>query len=620
MLPIPSLEIQALELLHPQEKAKELGLNLEFIWNKVSPGATYDFILAYDPDLKDPLIEKVQWPDTSIQLENILEKTSTYYWTVRAHTEDGQMLNPKEVFQFRTEMNPALPSPERTNYYVSPEGRDLPNAGSIDQPFRSIAYASKQVPASENDTIHIFAGEYWEEEAIELGLETHLKGAGMDLVTIYAAEIPLAFGIDPEDSRFKLWYDGALIQLISPHTTGYKDIYSTILPPEDGNQEVSGFTIDGLDKQLKAGLWVENRNAVHLHHLRFKNIQQRGAVVAAGNKRWFEEPKFYLKKIKINDCSFINCGQDRFDETLGNLNIAQLDGAKIHNIQIQDDQGYGIKFIYDGYFKNTKIYDCQIQVSETDAKWKEDIAIELWNLGPGNEVAQIECNTWLSLVNHPEIFGEQGNQPNLLLHDVKLIDQDGESEKEGFEIGLPHVEIYDNYLQDKGFGIAIWDMGRKNLLIRNNIFYNTTEKNNWAGGAAIYIDNSRNWTFEQIHILNNVFDRHPITINIKGARIKDIVVKNNTFFNTSKGEVFSSSTSINFSNNIKYTAETIDWQIQGFVAGSPNYLSDPEYLYQGERWATYYRPRTGGFSIDKGAVVGLPYRGSAPDIGYHEYE
>ena len=44
------------------------------------------------------------------------------------------------------------------------------------------------------------------------------------------------------------------------------------------------------------------------------------------------------------------------------------------------------------------------ELSESDALWGEDIAIELWNAGPGNKIHDVECNTWLSIVSHPNVF------------------------------------------------------------------------------------------------------------------------------------------------------------------------------------------------------------------------
>ena len=400
----------------------------------------------------------------------------------------------------------------------------------------------------------------------------------------------------------------------------FRNTKSTPLPPENGNQTISGFTIDGSNKSLKAGVWVENRNNVTMHHVTFKNLGQRGAVFARGDKDWYIYPPYWMQNIIIHDCTFINSGKDLSNETLGNLCIAGLDGAEIYNITINDNEGYGIKFIFDGYFKNVKIHDCNIALNEYDSLWGEDIAIELWNVGPGNEIYNINCNTWISIVNHPEMFGNPAGTENMKIYNVKMIDQDGNSSKESIEIAAPGVEVYGCYFENKGFGMAIWDMGRENIIIRNNIFYNTTERYNWASGAAVFIANSRDWDFRNIKVFNNIFDTYMVAIKFQGSRIYDVFIKNNAFLNIGVSDIEAIGDNIVFEYNLKYTADNKPWSISGVTYQSNNILGDPGFKNTGPRWDTYYQPASASsLVVDKGIYVGYPYNGSAPDIGRWEY-
>lgn len=609
--------------LSPIADASEIATTPVFSWES-SPGAeSYSLIVALKSDFSGVVITEDDIVFTSHSLSKALADGYSYYWKVVAKNKSGETVAENAGLIFRTKAIPPSPSPTISKYYVSPDGEDNPDRGGIDNPFRTLAYAASRVPSGEGDTLFLKAGTFFETDPAVIPVGVNVIGSGETLTTLSSTGVKLATGIDASSSNYKLWYDGALIQLTSPHRTSFRNINSAVVAPTEGNQTISGFTIDGNNKSLKAGLWVENRSSVTLHHVTFKNLAQRGAVFGPGAKNFYVYPDFYMTGIKIHDCRFVNSGKDLSDETLGNLCIAQLDGADIYNITINDNEGYGIKFIYDGYFKNTRIHDCEITLNESDNKWGEDIAIELWNLGPGNKIYNINCNTWLSIVNHPEMFGAPVGTENMKVYNVKMIDKDGTSGKEAIEIGAPGVEVYSSYFENKGFGMAIWDMGRKNITIRNNVFYNSTEKDNWTSGAAIYIDNSRTWEFKNIRIYNNVFDTHKVAIKTKftGAGISDIEIKNNAFLNSSTAEVQAMGSNITFFNNLKFRTGSSSWSITGITTEANNIIGSPLFSNSGDRWNTFYKPSSNAsLVIDKGVDVGLSFSGSAPDIGAFEYQ
>jgi hypothetical protein len=511
---------------------------------------------------------------------------------------------------------PASPLPNISIYYVSPAGEDKQGNGTFGKPFKTLAYAAAVVPSNKAVTIKLSKGIFVETKPAMIPPGVNIIGAGQDVTILSSSGVAYPDGVEEN----KLWYDGSLIQLVSPHNTIFRNPESEVIAPVDGNQEISGFTIDGNNKKLKAGVWVENRNSVSMHHVTFKNISQRGAVFSPGDKPLFTYPKYYMKNIKAWDCIFINSGKDLSDETLGNLCIAQLDGASIYNIHIKDDEGYGIKFIHDGYYINTIIHDCTIDLNETDSKWGEDVAIEMWNIGPGNKIYNITCNTWLSIVNHEGMFPKPEETANMKVHDVRMIDKDGISNKESIEIAAPGVEVYNSYFENKGIGIAIWDMGRENILIRNNIFHNSMIHNNWAGGAAVYIDNSRNWDFKNIAVCNNIFDLINYGVKIKGNRVLVVNIKNNIFLGTAISDVESSALHTNFNNNLKFNGKSDDWVLAGVQSEKNNIITNPGFLQTGKRWGNYYKAATANAAmLDKGIDVGIPFKGLAPDIGRWEF-
>jgi hypothetical protein len=611
------------DFIQTSPEALETGVSplATFKWEAALNAESYNLVISINANFTEPAIDISGITETNYTLKTGLAPNTRYCWKVIAETNGGSKTASNAGISFRIKAETPEPSAIGFSYYVSPDGDDNPGRGTQANPFKTLAFAASMVPAACNDTIFLSAGTFNETEPSIIPIGVNIKGAGESLTILKSSGVRLPATVTGSEKDYKLWYDGSMIQLVSPHNKLFRNPNSAVIAPENGNQTISGFTIDGDNKSLKAGVWVENRNNITMHHVTFTNLAQRGAVFAPGYKNWYVYPEFYMTNIKIHDCTFTNSGKDLADETLGNLDIAQLNGAEIYNITINDNEGYGIKFIYDGYFKNVKIHDCQITVNESDSKWGEDIAIELWNVGPGNEIYNINCNTWLSIVNHPEIFVDQSLVKNMEVYNVKMIDQDGNSGKEAVEVGAPNVEVYDSYFENKGIGIAIWDMGRENITVRNNIFYNSVIKDNWSGAPAVYIDNSRDWDFSNIRIYNNVFDNFRVGVIIKGNRILDVDTKNNVFMGITVADIESSAQQLTFNNNLKFNALSPDWIITvTTISKTGNLSGNPDFLLTGDKWDVFYQASSQQSTVvDKGADVGIPYKGTAPDIGRWEF-
>ena len=622
--PITPLEpaVTPLAVLLPLDGAREVDVQQLFRWNKVSVGTSYEVTLAYDSTFVSPLTVVGVGTDTVTDLSKHLVGSTVYFLRVVGRTPSGKT-STSPTISFRTKIEPLAADGRATNFYVSITGADRPDHGSFAKPFRSVGFASRRVPPGDDDTIRILPGVYVETEVARLGLRTSLLGAGIDQVTLISGGGDVDEGVDPNNVDDHLFPDGTLIQLVSPGREVPRRLDGAAMAPESGKQVVAGLTISGARAPLKCGLWVQNRNDVTLRNIKIKGTRVRGAVVAAAPKAWFQPPAYFLTGIHLADLEFENCGSDLPSQSLGNLNLAQLDAAVVERIRIRDNNGYGIKFIYDGYFRNLILRECDISVNETDKLWGEDISIELWNLGPGNEVYEIECNTWLSFANHPEVFGNPTAYDNLLLHDVHVVDGDGHSGKEAIELALPGVDVYEVYIKNKGFGVAVWDMGRSNIRIRNSIFYNDNLQESWAGAPAVYIDNSRNWAFTNIKVVNNVFDGTSAGVRVVrapgGKSVTGVTVANNAFFNIVNTDVDAvGGAVVSATHNIKFASLGQKWTMAATVDTIANILGDPGYLYAGPRSTSYYRPVRGSRAVDMGIDVGLPYLGLKPDIGYAE--
>jgi hypothetical protein len=505
-----------------------------------------------------------------------------------------------------------------TTIFVAPTGNDSTGDGSREKPLASLAKAAALAQAGQ--TIELAAGRYFESRPAIVAVRVNIVGAGPDQTILDSSGVELAAGVDPNNKDFKLWYDGSLIQLISAPYPLPNPRYGrpeTMLAAVDGSQSLAGFSIEG-HKKLKAGVWVENRSNVTMHDVTIQNTKERGAVFAKGDMWWYEALRddLWMKNTTLYNLNFINAGTDLADESLGNLCIGGLDGANIYNIRINDILGYGIKFIFVGHFRNVKIHDSNIRVSERDDKWGEDIAIELWNLDSGNEIYNIDANTWFSFVNQWQIvkYFPVGNETNRLkVYNNKIVDLDGLSGKESIEITVSGVEVYNNYFQDKGFGLAIWGFNYplKNYLIHHNIFANPNPRLGFGRSAAVFVPD----VATNINIYNNTFDRLGYALSLEKGR--DVRIQNNVFLNAEAGELEKGSEVI-FSHNLKFNRDPNknQWQIGATTLGAGNQLGDPQFRQSGDRASNYYRPTSANSPlIGKGVAVGLAFSGLAPDIG-----
>ena len=605
------VNLTTFDLIAPADALRDVSTEPAFSWIGMGAGINYRLVIAEDQEFKQMSFRSPLLRDTTFnQLPGPLEPAKYYYWKVIAYNSALDSVTSDNSYSFHTKVEKPAPSPNVSKYYVSPLGVDQADGGTLAKPFKTLAYACLFIPEGEGDVLEVAAGEYMETEPIIVPLGVSIVGAGVGKTILKSNGVRLPMDINPLSGGYKEDPEGSLFQLVSPRSEKGKGA----IAPQNGNQHISGLTIDGMGKKLKAGIWAENRHGVELYDLEIKDCDFRGAVVTTGNPSG--TGSFFLTGVKVHDCTFINSGKDLENETLGNLCLGSLEGAQIYNIDIDDQEGYGIKFIIRGYFKNCVFHDIKTNLNETDAKWGEKIAIELWNLGPGNKIYNVEANTWLSLVNDSDVYGEEGTSPNVEVYDVQIIDKDGNSGKEAIEMAVPHSIIRNSYFKDKGFGIAVWNMGRQNILIHHNVFKNTTYKSGWTLGPAVYIDNSRDWFFTDIKVYNNVFEMHKVGIQIKGAKLNDISIKNNLFIETQLDDI-QTVVGIAFENNFKFHS-TKDWQYTGTVNQANNLTGDPMLKAAGATWYSGYEPMTGSPLIDAGQDVGLSFSGSAPDIGFFE--
>ena len=402
--------------------------------------------------------------------------------------------------------------------YVSAIGLDEAGDGTKQKPFRTITKATKT--AKYGDTIRVSEGLYEEEKSIELPLGINLIGAGPDRTVLKADKIS----------------KGYLIVLKSVKNM-------------DGNQELSGFTIEG-NKSLWGGVLVENVNNVTLCYAEFKNCVGNGAMVIADFYRELNNgvwPTEFINGIKLHDLNFINCatyycnheelkGLSSTDMMIegscmgdgasikgmnGNLMLGAIDGAEIYNVKIKDTYergGYGIKFWGRGFFKNLIIHDCDIEVNTKAPAWESDFCIELWNVGEGCEIYNVKANTVFSLtMSKPAEVGNYSK--NLKVHHCTIINtRDGGSNNEAIEADVSNMEFYDNYVENASIGAAYW-YKTEYTSIHNNVFKINKQMSDYWGGirpVGVLLDIGANGPCDPVNgnmeIFDNVFDGYDVGI------------------------------------------------------------------------------------------------------------
>lgn len=488
-------------------------------------------------------------------------------------------------------------------FYVSPKGSDTKGKGTKTSPWKSIRHAAGRAKGIGQTVISLAAGRYRELKPISFRTGVSLVGAGIGK-TIIESELPSDY----------------LLNFASPAL-------------ENGNHRISGFTLDGMDRSLKGGVFAENRHHIELSNVKFINIRDNGAVIDTQYlKRDTTEPAL-IKGVKVTHCEFVDSAQDFPKFSGGNLEIGGLDGGLISDIKIRSKYGYGIKFSSNGFYRNTIVRNCDIIVREVDKLWGECIAIELWNLGPGCKVYDIVCNTWLSFVNHKGNFATPNSYENLHVYNVRIIDQDGVSSKEGVEIGLPGVKLEKIYIENKGFGIAVWDGAYTNILIQNNIIVNDTYKDNFAEGAGIFLANSTDKVFKDIIIRNNAFQRCAKTVLLScdsASGFDQITVVNNLIldpkpgsssfaYRGTNGHSTNSIKTVFFDANLIYPrAEPFNKEAEfsKTLRFGGSLFADPRIKAKGERWKDYFAPRDETSPLIKGGsrlpIDPIDYR---PNIG-----
>lgn len=509
-------------------------------------------------------------------------------------------------------------------YYIATNGSDASGDGTISKPWRSLNKACNTVTTS-GSVIHIKAGTYNETFRINLAKGVSIVGEGITSIikTSYIAR-------GPNDAAILLNSFGSV----------------------NGNQSISYIKIDGNNLTASRAICVHYRNNVTIHHCTIVDFNNSGVRFNGGHNRGnVGIPEgVYNTGNAIYDCIsnnnavsashdsgasqiFIN-GQNGFhfyNNTLTQTSrAAGMNGIlirgdgnidlKIHNntFNKNDQEGTEWNFffelwhwqgggeIHDNTFNGAAVVDlCDIREGSSE------YGLKIYNnnfLVAAHTTASFHGRQAIDLEEHGIIEyvymynNYFKNVPGGIWIDALL--NEGET-----IVNVNHIYIYCNVFENIGcinsnwsFPIFVNGYGKSSKIIWDNIsIYNNTmtagENPRTFGGIRWNAVGSAT----NISIRNNIiqgFATNPIAfaVGIAGATIINLSIENNLFYN-------------NTSNSVDYGEVTIAKKTE-----KNNRISPPQFVSP-----TDFHLQKNSAAVDAGINAGLPYDGSAPDIGAFEY-
>ncbi|HJV66418.1 MAG TPA: hypothetical protein VJ550_11835 [Geomonas sp.] len=508
------------------------------------------------------------------------------------------------------------PAAWATTWYVSPTGSNG-GTGASSSPWQTLSYACSK--AVSGDTIVVNAGTYTDNTTCSLKTGVKILGAGSSQVTI--------------------------------NTSASTYISATnSLPVVNGGNEIAGINFVGTGTAINSGA----RSNQIIHDCSFSGFPTSINVYG----------KMYIYS---NSC-----------KTTAPTQTATYcdDYAPLSTEPGSTDWATGIQ-IYNNKFTNTKIYPNSIKsstihdnvfdnsgslrsaVGNTSHWWNDvqfynntikmqtntwsTIAIEVWMVEGDTRFYNNWTNGWFSILLNP-------NGPNTpysweIVNNTFASNNPPGTNPVGQALETcyftKNVLIAGNYFTNTGsnnpYNTAIGIHGKgfnQNFTIRNNVFYNIY-------GDAIAINSSDTtgapFAGSNINISNNIFDTmhngtsQGVYMQDGVGTINGVNIKNNIFTGVAHGALIYPSgndvQNVVFNNNIvqggnyTYNYGTASGVTNGgFTSVLSNYNLVPDYNATGTRPEPYYDAKSNAANfIDKGASVGLPYTGTAPDIGAFEY-
>lgn len=500
--------------------------------------------------------------------------------------------------------------------YISPTGNNITGNGSVTLPYKTLFKATS---VATSGVIHVKAGTYIETQTSSLKPSVSLEGEGVTSVI--------------KSSITTNWVP--ILELLSPEGT-------------NGNQTITNLKFDGQIVSFTGGTaWgirIGGRKNVSIHHCTIVNFRNSGVIYSGRADNNNGAPSIYAIGNSFHDNILTNCAEyDQVgDYGSGCLQIGGQEGMLIYNNTITQDSrpcgrnGWCIKYNNDGYTKGVKIYNnvinkipCCAPVGSNN--W--DFAIELF-YNSGLEINNNQINGGSIDLNYQDkgtyLYSTWIHHNTITMPYINSI-----AIQSGILLEFQTNDcIVENNIIDKAtIGISFTPRSGSNitnLIIRNNLIKNggfgegTGFHINFAGGS--------NHIYENIDVYNNTFVMDAIQKTWWGialpsatsGRIKNINIKNNIIGNSLAGGIVLGGGSIPIENlHIQYNCiynngSNLLVNEGNSPTPSPGYLFTNNINNVPLFTGNFLLP-LGSPLINAGVNVGYPYVGSAPDIGYSEF-
>ncbi|QRN95951.1 DUF1565 domain-containing protein [Archangium violaceum] len=535
------------------------------------------------------------------------------------------------------------PIPGARTYYVSLSGNDSTGDGSQARPYRTIAKAAEVVPANGGHTIQVGAGTFDETAQIRLKERVNLIGAGQEFTVI-------------RGGRFD-WNANGLIQLESrvPHPSGEKipafvhedgktygpfDRYVSV----DSPQELAYFSMEG-QNLASSGIKLVNRNHVKIHHVKIKDYTWAGILSESAG---YAE----VKDLQISNFLIAESSKEDTGSSWGNITLRGThEGLLIQDGRIEHltnptrpegyfkGSGYAIKAFRsweDTARKQDELRSSRIlnivQRGKDSAPWANytaaNIAFEFWSIGAdGVEIANCDLNAALSLEYNAAI---DQNPYSFYVHHNRI-----KTVKSGLvELANSNIIVDSNSFDLTGNANPWNVMGEynnggpsnqgpvlKNIRVSNNVF------NLASFSPAMFVFTTRveNFKFYNNTVISSgapaLFEFRRPSSQGSGA----IDIRNNIFESGSAMKMFvftennngTAPSSVAYTNNLHKAAPV---NLPATTTQAGNILGTAQLARTGAMPFPYFEASSASSNVvDRGVNVGLPFTGSAPDIGASEY-
>lgn len=517
----------------------------------------------------------------------------------------------------------------QTTHYISTTGSDA-NNGTIGSPWKTVHYAATQV-STPGDTIYINSGTYIETQPAMIAVGVSIKGAD-SATTIVKSHYVANFNFgDPSD---------AAISFVSG-TEG-----------TNGNQSLSGITLDGDNLTGTLGIIIKLRSNVIIHNIKIKDFYINGIGYYGCSVNSNTKPNTYSTGNQLYNFTITNCTDTA--ETYvggGNINICGQKDLLIHDFVLADtSRGVGANgdnIVNNRYGLGLKIYNgTSYKPSSANAGWNFHFEIP-WGAG-GTEIYNVKFYGGDYAIDVGGNVILDNNYTYLFdIHDNYIEDTnpsvDGTYGKYAFQIEGDHVKnikIRNNTLKNVARMIGLNDGGGgtvatdSNIVVSGNVCMNMgltavntyqslIEINKTVSGGGIYVFSfinntilpnstvhastiaitNSNCTMRNINISNNIAGNgtngYWMTVNNTNGTFDSLILRNNDVFNNDGGYTpnFTGNAITNYINSGNITSDPLlisstDYHLQ---SGSPAIGAGYNY----------------GYGVDIGA---LQYTSTAPTI------